>query len=278
MKMKIMLIFLYTLMLVVGIRPIEASQNTMNQTTYLVIGKDATIDGIRGQSVHNRFIEHTIIHTGNIGDPLPIPVSTQGHLFRGYAVGFNNELQFYTEVPATNHTILYAIWAPQQDPRLTQPVIDQDISLFKADLYLSTAEGVFDPKYQMSFKSSDNDTSAVNFTEYYITLTVEAGFTFMFRSKNPLIQGVQAKHYPTLASGKSGLGYSLPTGTGKVAPFRSIDYIEVLGQTTVYNQTDFVFPNGVNAGSLRFKQSGTVRIYVVFYDLGGWVKVYVEPV
>jgi hypothetical protein len=278
MKTKLILVLIMTMMLILGIKPVEPSTNLNEQTVYLVIGKDANINGVSGQQVHNRFLNHTIIFKGQVGDLLPTPVSTQNLAFRGYAVGENNELDFITSIPDKNHTILYAIWTYIQNPRLTQPVVDQDVNFFKADLYLSTAEGVFDPKYQFSFKSSENDIHAVNFTEYYITVTVEAGFTFMLRSQQPLISGVNATHYPTLASGKAGLGYSLPTGAGRVAPFRSIDYIEILGQTTVYNQTDFVFQNGVNAGALRFKQSGTVRIYVVFYDQGGWVKFYVEPV
>ena len=278
MRAKFILIFLVVLMSFIGAISLETAAVQSPKTVYLVIGEDATLNGNPGQTVHNRFLQNTIVFQGLTGTTLPVPVSTRGLVFTGYVIGQNNELEFNTVVPENNHTILYALWQSANNPRKAEPVIDQDVNLFKADLYLSTAEGVFDPKYQFNFKSSDSDTSAVGFTEYYITVTVEAGFTFYLRSQNPLIQGVQATTYPTLASGKVGLGYSLPTGAGRLAPFRTIDYIEILGSTTVYNQTDFVFANGVAAGALRFKQSGTVRIYVVFYDQGGWVKFYAEPV
>ncbi|MDZ4196421.1 MAG: hypothetical protein U1C51_04125 [Candidatus Izemoplasmatales bacterium] len=278
---KMILLLLLSLYAVFGltfIQPISSEASSIQHSVYLVIGPQATIQSQTGQTIPLFHLNHAIHFRAAVGAPLPQPDDRVGFSFRGYANGENNTLTFYTTVPNVNNMILYAMWTPLINPRSNEPIPNTDRSLFLADLYLSKQEGVFETKYQFTFKAAEGDPTAVNFTEYYLQASFLAGETFLLRSKNPLISGVNSTVYPSLASGKAGLGYSLPIGSGKVSPNRTIDLVEVLGGPTVYNLVDFVFANGVQAGALRFKRDCTVNIYVVFYDNGGWVKFYVELV
>lgn len=272
----VLLIAMYAVLGFSILQPLSSEASSIQHSVYLVIGPHATVQSQAGQTIPLYHLNHAIHIRATVGSPLPLPDAREGFVFRGYASAENNQLTFHTTVPSINHMILYAMWNPATNPRSNEPIPNTDRSLFLADLYLTKQEGVFDPKYQFTFKAAEGDPTAVNFTEYYLQASFLAGETFMLRSQNPLISGVNATVYPTLASGKAGLGYSLPTGSGKVSPNRTIDLVEVLGGPAVYNQVDFVFANGVQAGALRFKRDCTVNIYVVFYDNGGWVKFYVE--
>jgi hypothetical protein len=276
-KLSLVLLLMFYSFLGFSLLPMNPSEASgIQHTVYLVIGPNATVQGVSGSAVPLHYLSNVITFRGTIGQPLPNPDARVGFVFRGYAFGKDSELTFVDTVPTQNHVILYAMWDAAINPRSTQPIPNTDRLLFLADLYLVKQDGVFDTTYQFSFKTADGDPTAVNFTEYYLTATFQAGDTFHLKSKNPLISGVNATTYPSLASGKEGLGYSLPTGAGKVSPNRTIDIVEVLGGPTVFAGVDFVFANGVSAGALRFKRACTVNIYVVFYDNGGWVKFYVE--
>jgi hypothetical protein len=271
-----LLILAYSFLGVLALKSAVTEAAVIQNTVYLVIGPSATIQGQAGTDQRALNLKHAIVFKAAVGTTLPLPDPRAGLQFLGYATPAGGELDYIAQVPSVNRQILYAMWAPSTNPRSETPIPDTDRYLLLADLYLSPAEGVFDPRYQFSYKASEGDPSAVNFTEYYMTATFEAGYTFHLRSKQPLISGNSGTVYPNLQSQKEGLGYSLPTGAGKVSPNRTIDLIEVLGSPAVYNAVDFVFANGVSAGGLRFKRACTVNIYVVFYDNGGWVKFYVE--
>lgn len=271
-----LLLLAYSLLGVLALISAVTEAAVIQNTVYLVIGPSGTISGQSGTDQRALHLKHTIVYKAAVGSELPLPDGRAGLNFLGYASTSNGELDYIAHVPSVNRQILYAMWEPSTSVRSETPIPDTDRYLLLADLYLSTGEGVFDPRYQFSYKASEGDPSAVNFTEYYMTATFEAGYTFQLRSKQPLISGNSGTVYPNLQSGKQGLGFSLPTGAGKVSPNRTIDLIEVLGSPAVYNSVDFVFANGVQAGSLRFKRACTVNIYVVFYDNGGWVKFYVE--